>query len=76
MAAAITASNPTITAPQPGFVYRLDGGGATSVSATPTLGFRTSGIDFSIFKITLSPQVNRIARAKSQPIYPLRSALP
>ncbi|HEY1647227.1 MAG TPA: pectinesterase family protein [Terracidiphilus sp.] len=58
MAAAITANNPTITAPQPGFVYLLAGGGTTSISATPTLGSNTSGIDSSIFKITVSPQGN------------------
>jgi Glycosyl hydrolases family 28/Bacterial Ig-like domain (group 3)/MBG domain (YGX type) len=58
MAAAITANNPTVTTPQPGFVYSLAGGGSTSISATPTLGANTSGIDSSIFKVAVSPQGN------------------
>ncbi|HTW62702.1 MAG TPA: hypothetical protein VMD55_12920, partial [Terracidiphilus sp.] len=58
MAAAITANNPTVTTPQPGFVYSLAGGGSTSISGTPTLGSSTSGIDSSIFKVAVSPQGN------------------
>ncbi len=58
MAAAITANNPTIATPQPGFVYSLAGGGTTSISGTPTLGSATSGIDSSIFKVAVSPQGN------------------
>jgi sugar lactone lactonase YvrE len=58
MAAAILVNNPTLAAPQPGFVYSLAGGGSTSISATPTLGANTSGIDSSIFKLTISPQGN------------------
>jgi polygalacturonase/sugar lactone lactonase YvrE len=58
MAAAITENNPTVTAPQPGFIYLLAGGGSASISSTPTLGTNTTGIDSSIFKIVVSPQGN------------------
>jgi sugar lactone lactonase YvrE len=58
MAAAITANNSSVTAPQPGFVYTLAGGGSTTISSTATLGTSTGGIDSSIFKVAVSPQGN------------------
>ncbi len=58
MAAAITANNPSVATPQPGFVYLLAGGGTTSLSSTPTLGSSTTGLDSSTFKVTVSPQGN------------------
>jgi hypothetical protein len=57
MAAAIAANNPGVT-PQPGFVYRLAGGGSSSLSSTPKPGNSVAALDASIFKVTVSPQGN------------------
>ena len=59
MAAAITATNPTVTTPQPGFLYMLAGNpNGTIVSATPTLGTSAKVSDTSITKLAVSPQGN------------------
>ena len=55
MANAIKANNPGVT-PQPGFIYRLVGGGSTSTSATPILGTSSSYTSSGSARVAVSPQ--------------------
>ena len=55
MKAAIMANDGNV-APQAGFIYLLAGGGATSLSPTPTLGASTTVSDSTITKLAVSPQ--------------------
>jgi sugar lactone lactonase YvrE len=57
MAKAISTNNTGVT-PQPGFIYMLAGGGATALSATPTLGTSTAVSDTTTTKLDVSPQGN------------------
>jgi sugar lactone lactonase YvrE len=57
MANAIKANNPGVT-PQPGFIYRLVGGGSTSVSTTPILGTSSSYASSGSARVAVSPQGN------------------
>jgi streptogramin lyase len=57
MTTAIEVNDPGVT-PQAGFIYMLAGGGATSLSAKPTLGSSTALSDSTITKVTVTPQGN------------------
>ena len=52
MTQAITANNPTVAAPQVGYVYSIAGGGSTATSTSPVLGSSAS-VDGNIFKLAV-----------------------
>ena len=58
------------SAPQPGFIYSLAGGGSTGgVSATPTLGNSRTALDSSTTKLTVSPQGNIFIGDKTRVLF-------
>jgi hypothetical protein len=72
MTNAIEANNAGMSpsAPQPGFVYSLAGGGSTGgVSATPALGNSRTALDSSTTKLTVSPQGNIFIGDKTRVLF-------
>lgn len=53
MAHLITVNNPSVTTPVVGSIYSIAGGGTTSTSATPILGYKAT-LDTNIFKIAIA----------------------
>ncbi|MGA3131810.1 MAG: hypothetical protein ABSD59_13475, partial [Terracidiphilus sp.] len=57
MVKAIEVNNPGVT-PQPGFIYRLAGGGGTSTSTTPMIGTTSNYSSSGSARVAVSPQGN------------------
>ncbi len=68
MAGTITANNPTITAPQAGFVYSIAGGGATPTGTSPMLG-SSAALDGNIFRVTAAPNGSLFIGDNSQILF-------